>query len=297
MQLATTVLAASILWMTTDSSLVAAPTAPRAANPSPTSMFASAAPTTSAAVGKTHRGKARRWFAGMRDVVQFSASDDVVLKADFYVPRSKKSLAPGVVVVHRAGGNRAELESIATRLQKQGFGVLAVDLRGHGDSATKDFDWQNGDEQARMKLWSFSMRDLDAAANFLTQQEGMHGTNLSLVAYGNGGTLAARHAVRDENVRALAMVEPGQPYHGFNFTKDLADLGGLPTLMAVSKSGRSEVARLAEQVEQEDGGKGWIDIVVSKSESEQILGDKRLPAEIAKWLEDKASPSKGKGGR
>ncbi len=279
MQLVTSVLAASILWSTPAALHGPARTAPALVP----------APALAAVAGRSTL---------RRDVVQIQTSDDVVLAADFYTPRSKKSLAPGVVVVHRAGGSRAELESISTRLQKQGFGVLAVDLRGHGDSATTDMSWEQGDEESRDRMWSFSMRDLDAAAAFLTGQEGMHGTNISFVAYGNGGTLAARHAVRDENVRALAFVEPAQPYHGFNFPKDLADLGGLPTLMAVSKEGRTEATRLAEQIEEQDGGRGWIDIHVSRSKNpDEILGDKRLPADIAKWLEDKASPRKAKGGR
>lgn len=292
MQLATTVLAMSVL-LTTD-----APHGAQAmASAMPAPSAAAAASPTATASSSVRKNRHRRWFAGMRDEVQVQTSDDVMLIGDFYVPRSKKSLAPGVVVVHQAGGNRAELESLSTRLQKQGFGVLALDLRGHGDSATEDMSWQDGNDDERRKLWSFSMRDLDAAVTFLTEQEGMHGTNLSLVAYGNGGTLVARHAVRDENVRAIAMVQPGQPYHGFNFAKDLADLGGLPTLMAVSKDCRPEVARLAEKAEEDDGSGGWIDIVVTKAKSDEILGDKRLPAEIAKWLEDKASPRKGKGRR
>lgn len=228
------------------------------------------------------------------ETVRIKTEDNLVLRGDFYPPRGS-SLAPAAVLIHAAGSNRQSLASYAERLQKQGFGVLALDIRGHGESATGDHDWSHLSEEDRAKLWSYSTRDVAAAADFLRQQKGVHTANLSLVAHGSGGTLAAHHAAKDTNVRALAMLAPAGSTLGFDFKSDLESLEGLPTLIAVSSDDRPEAESLAKQAEEANYGEPFIEIKVTRSQREEILSDGRLPTEIAKWLKDKTTPKKGRG--
>ena len=69
---------------------------------------------------------------GGPDVVKIKTSDDVTLEASFLKPTNAHS--PGVILLHDASSSRTQLDVFAKRLNDQGFGVLSVDLRGHGGS-------------------------------------------------------------------------------------------------------------------------------------------------------------------
>ena len=231
--------------------------------------------------------------------VSFKTADRQELVASFYEPRRKKGLAPGALLVHDRGGSREDLDVLAQRLSKQGFAVLVPDLRGHGESARGDVDWTTLDEQGRSSLWAFAARDIKAAAKHLTEVDGVHTANLSLLGLGAGSLLATRHAERDESVRGLALVEPmlvapGEPSSPFYpSASDLESLGGLPTFIVISREAHESTKQLSEAAMESTGENGFIELMVSKAAKGELLSDKRVPMSIAKWLMEQASPKKG----
>jgi len=226
--------------------------------------------------------------------VEIRTRDRQTIHGAFYAPKSSRSLAPAALLVHSAGGSASELDPIAQRLHKQGFAVLALDLRGHGDSTTDDYDWSSADERARETLWAFALKDLEAGAEYLASDGRVHSTNLSVVGYGAGCALATRYALRDENVRALTLLDPGDEEYGFDLAQDLADLGGLPTQLAVNASAKDRGAQLRESAVQQNGGLDYIDLVVMRRSAATVLDDTRLPTKVAKWLSDIAEPKRGR---
>ena len=220
------------------------------------------------------------------EVVEVVTSDKQKLKADFYVPKSR-SLVPGAVLVHDAGSDRSDLDELAKRLAKADFAVLSLDLRGHGQSVSSAFDWAAADDAARQVLWASALKDLEAAAAFLSEDRRVHATNLIVVGHGAGGSLAARHALRNEDVRAIALLEPSDNVLGFDLGADLAELAGLPTQLIVTQdnveAGKSLLRRCS------DGGEVAFTVL-----RHPLFEDKRLPAQVAKWLADQAAPQRGR---
>jgi uncharacterized protein len=80
-------------------------------------------------------------------------TDDHVELAAWYKPPSNGA---AIILIHGAGGSRARMQPYAKLLARHGYGVLALDLRGHGGSEghTNRFGWQG-------------TRDLGAAIKFL----------------------------------------------------------------------------------------------------------------------------------
>jgi len=222
------------------------------------------------------------------ETVEIKTSDGVKLAASFYKPRER---APAVLLVHDAGGNRAQLEPLAERLQKQGFGVVAIDLRGHGDSKTDKLDWATLSEGDKKSTWSYAPRDIDAAATWVLSQANIHGTSLSIVGVGSGCALAVRHAKSDDNVVCLALLAPHTQSFGFDVKADIQALAGLPTFVLASKNDEAE--RMAIDANTTSPNP-FVDISLAASKTESVLEDKRLPAKVADWLADKALPKKGK---
>ena len=232
--------------------------------------------------------------------VQIKTEDRQTLVASLYTPSRRRSgLAPGAILIHDAGMDRTQLEALAERLQKQGFCVLVPDLRGHGESVTQELDYAQENVDGQERMWAFAgARDIEASAKYLQGLDGVHSTNLSLVGYRAGAVLAARYARDDQNVRDLIVIDPviekqeGEP--DFVLTmKDLEELGGLPTFVVVPKEQQQGANRLVNAAMRASGGGEFIEIVVSKSKSAEILDDKRMPSVTSKWMMDQAFPKRG----
>lgn len=223
-----------------------------------------------------------------------SEHDKVQLAASYFAPRKSSTRAPGVLLIHDAGRDRRQLEGLANYLNRKGFGVLTLDLRGHGESASKDTDWSKMDEKTREATWAFAGRDLSAAAAFLRRKKEIHSANLSIVAVGAGCSLAVRHAIGDENARAVVLIAPRAETRGDHLATGLIELEGLPTLIVVSKEGRELAAALQAEAEQANDDFEFIDVQVLRSSAEELLGDKRLNASSATWLKNQVAPSKKK---
>jgi dienelactone hydrolase len=223
------------------------------------------------------------------EVVQIETSDGQALQGAFYAPDGGRS--PGVILVHDAGASRLQLENVADRLSKQGFGVLALDLRGHGGSKSAKLDWEKLSETERKATWSYAPRDIDAAAAWLLGQPTIHSTSLSLVGYGAGCALAVRHAKGDANVVCMALLAPNAEDYGFDVRADIQTLEGLPTFVVTSKDAEAE--RMAQEANASSGGNPYVELFISPPKLASPLEDKSLPVKVSKWLTDKAKPKKG----
>lgn len=103
--------------------------------------------------------------------VHLSTSDGVSLSA-WYAPSTNGS---AVILVHGAGGSRNSVRSLAGELANQGYGVLALDLSGHGES-----------EGSTNRLGWMGTRDMRAAVDYLraTNPDDMR---IGAVGYSMGG--------------------------------------------------------------------------------------------------------------
>jgi pimeloyl-ACP methyl ester carboxylesterase len=230
------------------------------------------------------------------ETVSITTQDKLVLKADLYRPKDTGEIAPAALLVHDAGGSRADLKPIAERLAKQGFAVLVPDLRAHGDSVAADGKpWAELDDEAQQRTWAFALRDLRAGADLLRKDATIHASNLSILGYLAGSTLAVRHAVRDENVRCVVLLGPKAEQLGFDLQTDLEDLGGLPTYIGAVKETKDDAQVLAVAASTANGGLDFVQVEIFKALIANPIEDKRMPADIAKWMMDQAIPKTGKG--
>lgn len=227
------------------------------------------------------------------ETVKLTASDKVVTNATFYVPKKSKERNPAALLVHDAGSSSEALAPIAEYLHKNGFGVLVIDLRGHGKSATKDMDWAKLDEEARERVWASALDDVQAGAEWLRKRRDIHSSNLTVVGVRAGCALAARHAVDDENARAAVLIAPEAQSLGFNVLRDLRSLGGLPTLMLCEKSGRQEAVRMCE-ASHTATGEEYIEVKYVKCKSDKLTSDSKLKRNMAVWLREQVMPRRGR---
>jgi dienelactone hydrolase len=119
--------------------------------------------------------------------VTLTTQDGVDLQAWYRQPEN----GAAIILLHGAGGSRSSVRRYADMLARHGYGVLAVDLRGHGDSQgnTNRLGWQG-------------TPDVGAAVAFLQAQpdvEAIGGLGLSM-----GGEVLLGAASEFPAIQAIA---------------------------------------------------------------------------------------------
>ncbi len=138
--------------------------------------------------------------------VTFLTEDKVVIAATYYETVSEK----GVILVHMLGNNRQSWKEVAIILQKNEYQVLALDLRGHGQSLQKNaqrISYVNFQEKDFLDM----LKDIQAAKNFLRQQ----GTSeINIIGASIGANLALLAAAHDIDIVKIIALSPGLNYKG-----------------------------------------------------------------------------------
>lgn len=254
----------------------------------------SAAPATAPSLPVLRAAPAVSAPAGSRQTeeVSIETRDSQKIQGTFYVPKKRGQLSPGVLLVHDAGGTRSQVQELAERLQKLGFAVLTMDLRGHGASRTVTSSWEAMSQEDRAKTWTFASRDVDAASRWLSRHTQVHATNLSIVGVRAGSSLAVRHSSRDQNIMAVVLVAPETQQFGFDLEDEIEDLQGLPTCILAKK----DDAKAAEAISARGNSLGdpYIEVIKTPSKGPDGQLDRKQASEIAKWLKVQAMPKKGR---
>ena len=133
--------------------------------------------------------------------VSLHTDDGVTVVAAWDAPAHP---APAVVLVHSYMRSHADWDVVAGRLHDAGFGVLALDLRGHGASV--------GSIPSE-SLQPFT-KDVKAAVVWLKHQPEVNSAHVGIAGMNLGATLAMIEAGSDPAVRSLALVSPASEFRG-----------------------------------------------------------------------------------
>jgi dienelactone hydrolase len=120
--------------------------------------------------------------------VTLAAADGVPL-VGWYTPSRNRA---AVVLLHGAGGSKADTREHAAVLAQGGYGVLALDARGGGESG------------GRGMLWGWhGATDVAAAVDWLAARPDVDPARIGLVGESMGGEQAITGAAADPRVRAV----------------------------------------------------------------------------------------------
>ena len=177
------------------------------------------------------------------ETVSMETKDGVLLRATYYKGSRGKKAVP-VLMVHGWGGQRDEYRPIATNLlQKAGHAVLAVDLRGHGESTRQKMRDGEIKEVDREKMRAADIRnmgyDLEACKKFLVEKnnaEELNATALCVVAAEFGCIIALQWSVLDWSVRNLAAYRQGHDVQAIVMLSPMESFKGVPARDAITSN-------------------------------------------------------------
>ena len=169
--------------------------------------------------------------------IKFESADKVEIVGTFY--ESPKTDSPAVLLLHQFGSDRKSFEEFAKHLQQKGFGVLAIDGRGFGESV-KTTDGKTVEAERTADGVKGMEADVAGAFDFLAKQNNVDTAKMGIVGASYGSSLALIYAAKNKNVKAVALLSPGINY-----------FDNLPTMPAIKSYGDRPLLLVAAEDDKE----------------------------------------------
>ena len=151
------------------------------------------------------------------------AADGLELDATFYAAEGLEN-APGVILLHMLGSNRTIWETVglADELAGNGYAVLALDMRGHGDTGNAQ-DWVLAEDDIQ-RVWQYFVDRAEVDGEKTAVIGGSIGSNMALIA-----------AANEPAIRTAILLSPGLVYRGVTTPDRMPDYGDRPLFIVASK--------------------------------------------------------------
>lgn len=183
--------------------------------------------------------------------VSLKTEDGLTIKATFYPNNESRK---GLILIHQLNKDRSSYKQWASELQKT-RNVIAIDLRGHGES---DGDWQDftAEEFNAMQL------DVKATIDFL-QRRNIAAQDTSIIGASIGANTAQNYA--SENLHdKIILLSPGLEYKGI--VLDKKDNGAMIVVAKSDKYSYDSVKSLESTMKSSEfiyinGGKHGTDML------------------------------------
>ncbi|MEW5822499.1 MAG: alpha/beta fold hydrolase [Cyanobacteriota bacterium] len=148
--------------------------------------------------------------------VGFLTTDKFAIKGTFYQPESANDKkAPVIILLPMLGKTRETYKPMIPYLLKNGLNVLAIDFRGHGESIYMDDDTQKDYKQFTNQDWQNLPLDVDAAIQFLSEEEYVDANKIALIGASIGANTAIiSNSKHPDKVKLTVALSPGLDYKG-----------------------------------------------------------------------------------
>lgn len=168
--------------------------------------------------------------------VSFAAADGFQISADYFPPKAAEPPAPIVILLHMYRSDRSAWKPLIDPLHQAGFAILAIDMRGHGESATSETRRRAAERDTR--LFEDVQYDLRGAYDWLSEQKGVDRARFAVVGASVGCSIALQYAAKDRSVDAVVCLSPGLKYLGLDSPGDIKQISGRRILMLATQDER-----------------------------------------------------------
>jgi pimeloyl-ACP methyl ester carboxylesterase len=210
--------------------------------------------------------------------VAFKSFDLVDLRASFTMPNGVPAPVPAVLLLHGYGENRAVWNGLEQQLLTRGWAVMALDLRGHGESKSQNSRSIEASPEWRKDPHEFPV-DVDPALDWIKAQPRINTRKIVVIGSDVGANLALIASGRYPEVRTVVAIRP-------NLDESFALAGSAqdfrPRSALIVASNQSEADRLRALVQQPSR----ILIASHSDGTAQWIADKQVADGIFQWLNE-----------
>jgi pimeloyl-ACP methyl ester carboxylesterase len=152
--------------------------------------------------------------------MSFITADGLSITGTYYAGPTRP--APVILLLHMNGSNKEAWRLFATTLQTAGYSVLAIDLRGHGETGGK-------------ADWNKVPGDVVEVLNQLRNLPGIDPARISVIGADIGANLAIRGCADWQGCKSVVMISPALNYLGIGALDPLSRYGTGPVLIVASR--------------------------------------------------------------
>lgn len=222
--------------------------------------------------------------------VTLDTSDGWALSAVYKAPKEQTRT---VILLHDLGKDKTAFSKFASSLGRAGFGYLALDLRGHGQSVNQG-EYSSFAREGLDNEFNKMPRDVDAAVSYL-QKKGVDPQDMVLLGAGLGANVAAKSVTLTPDIGSLALITP---------TANTRDVLTIPAmrlykgnvLIAASADDKktfleaSVIRNVAYLTADNAGKEGSITFLTAYDLMSHEMLDKYLIPSLLQWLEVPSRP-------
>lgn len=229
------------------------------------------------------------------EAVELKTADGWTLKAAWMrAQEGKKTL----VLLHGTGQKKEDWRRFAAPLARAGYGYLAVDLRGHGQSNVSP----SGETISWKKLrvipkgpndFAEMARDVEAAAGWLAGQ-GVPEDTIGFIGAEVGGSLALKHAAVRAKVPLVVVLSPRLAWQDIPIINAVRAYKNRPILLVHSeadKQSSKETPLIYQFAKMAAGERNTTLIIVPQERGTRLFRAQRdLAGRVIAWLGDPVRP-------
>jgi len=155
--------------------------------------------------------------------VLVQAEDGALLVGDFYLVNP---VSPTIILAHQLYTNRRSWDFVISPLIGENYNVLAIDLRGYGESSSSI-------------NWKLAVTDMQLWFNWLRTEGEVRGDAISTMGSSMGSTLAIVGCANDPLCKTAIAISPGWDYYNIKIEDALTTgLNTRPLLIVYSERDR-----------------------------------------------------------
>jgi pimeloyl-ACP methyl ester carboxylesterase len=209
--------------------------------------------------------------------VQVQASDGLTLVGDYFVSLSEAEARPAVLLMHMYGSERGSWKPLIPALLETGYDVLAVDLRGHGETG--------GDED-----WELAISDVQVWLDWLRGQPGVRAEAIATIGASVGSNLALVGCANDAQCVTAIALSPGLNFYDVqpeaSVSEGLKDRSALLLATKADRESAEAVRQMVMTAQGEIGARIWVgenhgtNMLISPKMRNQVI------SMIVSWLDE-----------
>ncbi|WP_424245535.1 pimeloyl-ACP methyl ester carboxylesterase [Elusimicrobium posterum] len=221
------------------------------------------------------------------DVVTFNTDDGIAISAIFHPPSGEQTKY--AILLPALGKNRSSYAPFTKELIGNEVGFLAIDLRGHGKSAT----YMHYSKFAKTGIdneFNRMYKDVNAAVNYL-KSRGVKAGDIFVIGAGLGANVAASSIVFNNDIGGFALLTPNTN------TRDVLTIPGVkvskvPLLIAVAPNVRKNFleASLIRNTAYIAQGPGKITFLTAYDKEGADMLNAYLGGHVVQWILTPALP-------
>lgn len=227
--------------------------------------------------------------------IEFLSEDKQTIVADLYLPlKLKKNIRlPLVVFIHDLAENKKIWQSYARELVEKGYSVLAIDIRGHGESILnkkkQKFYWRSFKEEN----WKLAKYDVTNAIKTLAKDYPQANTEKMVMIGSSLGACVAVNASEDlkHPLKSLILISPYTTYKGIETRVPLVNYGDHPILIIVSKTDVTSYKAAIELIKYSQGKHELVLVKNAGHGTFMLKFEPKLKDIIYNWIKKELPPT------